>query len=96
MTPSKLLGTKEGITTMGELMPRPREAVRELRGADPLAPRLPYKVQRSVDRESAWGLVSAARAEAAAFAAEARVEAVELVTERPCSVLTDSTASRLL
>lgn len=67
---------------MGELMPRPREAVRELRGADPLAPRLPVRVQRAVDRESAWGLVNAARAQAAAFAAEARVEAVELVTER--------------
>jgi hypothetical protein len=40
------------------------------------------KVQRAVDRESAWGLVSAARAQAASFAAEARVEAVELVTER--------------
>jgi hypothetical protein len=82
MTPSNSLGKREGITIMGELMPRPREAIRELRGADPLAPRLPVRVQRSVDRESAWGLVSAARAQAAAFAAEARVEAVELVTER--------------
>jgi hypothetical protein len=40
------------------------------------------RVRRAVDRESAWGLVSAARAQAAGFAAEARVEAVELATER--------------
>lgn len=81
--PSNPLGKEmEGITHMGELVPRPREAAHVLRDADPLAPRLPVKVQRAVDRESAWGLVSAARAQAAAFAAEARVEAVELVTER--------------
>lgn len=67
---------------MNELMPRPQAAVRTLRGADPLAPMLPYKVRRAVDRESAWGLVSAARAQAAGFVAEARVDAVELVTER--------------
>lgn len=79
---------------MGELMPRPREAVREVRGADPLAPALPLKVRRAVDRESAWGLVSAARARAAPFAAEARIGAVELVTERPCSAWTGCTVSR--
>jgi hypothetical protein len=67
---------------MGELMPRPRDAVRTLRGADPLATRLPAKVQRAVDKESAWGLVSAARAQAAGFAADARIDAVEMVTER--------------
>lgn len=67
---------------MGDLVPRPRGAAHVLRGADPLAPRLPYKLQRAVDRESAWGLVSAARAQAASVAAEVRVEAVELVTER--------------
>lgn len=79
--PSHPLGKDmEGITHMSELVPRPREAAHVLRGADPLAARLSVKVQRAVDRESA--LVSAARAQAAAFAAEARVEAVELVTER--------------
>lgn len=67
---------------MGELMPRPHEAMRSLRGADPLAPALPMKVRRAVDRESAWGLVSAARAQAVGFVAEARVDAAELVTER--------------
>ena len=66
----------------GALVPRPRDAARVLRGADPLAPVMPVKVRRSIDRESAWGLTSAARAQAAAFVAEARVEAVELVTER--------------
>jgi len=63
-------------------MPRPREAAHALRGADAFVPCLSLKLQRAVDRESAWGLVSAARAQAASFAAEARVEAVELVTER--------------
>jgi hypothetical protein len=63
-------------------MPRPPEAMRSLRGADPLAPMLPMKVRRAVDRESAWGLVSAARAQAAGFVADARVDAAELVTER--------------
>jgi hypothetical protein len=66
----------------GELMPRPREAIQQLRGADPLAPRLPVKVRRAVDRESAWGLVNAARSQAAGFVAEARIDAAELVTER--------------
>jgi hypothetical protein len=65
---------------MGDLMPR--EAARILRGSDPLAPRLPTKVQRAIDRESGWGLVSAARAQAAGFAAEARINAGELVAER--------------
>jgi hypothetical protein len=65
-----------------ELIPRPSEAIHQLRRADPLAPRLPLKVRRAVDRESAWGLVSAARAQAAGFVADARVDAVELVTER--------------
>jgi hypothetical protein len=47
-----------------------------------LAPRLPRAVVRAVDREAAWGLVSAARAQAVEFAAEARIEAAEFVTER--------------
>jgi hypothetical protein len=66
----------------GELIPRGSDAVRVLRDADPLAPRLPYKIKHAVDRESAWGLVNAARAQAAGFVAGARIEAVELVTER--------------
>ena len=66
----------------GELIPRGSDAMRVLRGADPLAPRLPYKIKRAIDRESAWGLVNAARAQAAGFVADARVDAVELVTER--------------
>ena len=66
----------------GQLMPRPRESARILRGADPLAPILPRVVRRSIDREAAWGLVNAARAQAAGYAAEARIDAVELVTER--------------
>jgi hypothetical protein len=67
---------------MGELMPRPRDAMRIVRDADPLAPQLPRAVRRAVDRESAWGLVSAARAQAAEYVAEARIEAVELAAER--------------
>lgn len=67
---------------MGELMPRPRDAIRELRGSDPLAPRLPRAVQQAVDRESAWGLVNSARAQAVSYVASARVDAAELVTER--------------
>jgi hypothetical protein len=35
-----------------------------------------------VDREYAWGLTQAARAQAAGFAADARIDAVEMVTER--------------
>lgn len=66
----------------GELMPRPREAIQQLRGADPLAPRLPLKVRRAIDREAAWGLVSAARAQAVGFVADARVDAAEMVAER--------------
>lgn len=44
--------------------------------------RLPGKVQRAIDREGAWGLTQAARAQAVAFAAENRIEATELVTSR--------------
>lgn len=66
---------------MSELMARPREAMRGVRDTDPLARRLPAKVQRAVDRESAWGLVGAARAQAAGYVAEARIEAAELATE---------------
>jgi len=66
----------------GDLMPRPRKAIQQLRGADPLAPRLPVKVRRAIDRESAWGLVSSARAQAAGYVASARVEAAELVAEQ--------------
>jgi hypothetical protein len=65
-----------------ELIPRSTDAARLLRGADPLAPRLPFKIKRAIDRESAWGLVNAARAQAAGFVADARVDAAELVTER--------------
>lgn len=66
----------------GQLVPRSNEATRSLRSADPLAPQLPWRVAKAVNRESAWGLVSAARAQAVAFAADARIEAAELVTER--------------
>lgn len=67
---------------MSELMPRPRDAMHSVRGVDPLAPSLPRAVRRAIDRESARGLVGAARAQAAGFVAESRVDAVELVTER--------------
>ncbi len=63
-------------------MPRPRDGMRIVEGRDPLAPRLPTKVRRAIDRESAWGLTNAARAQAVGFVAETRVEAVEMVTER--------------
>ena len=65
---------------MGDLMPR--ESARVLSGTDPLAPRLPARVQRAIDRESGWALTSAARAQAASFVAEARIGALELATER--------------
>jgi hypothetical protein len=65
---------------MGDLMPR--ESARVLSGTDPLAPRLPARVQRAIDRESGRALASAARAQAAGFVAEARIGALELVTER--------------
>jgi hypothetical protein len=65
-----------------QLVPSPRVAIRQLNGADPLAPTLPKQVARAVDREAAWGLANAARAQAVGFVAEARVEATELVTER--------------
>ena len=48
---------------------------------DPLALRLPARVLRAIDREAAWGLTAAARAQAAGFAADALVDAVEMVTE---------------
>lgn len=66
----------------GQLMPRPRDAMRIVRNADPLAPQLPRAVRQAVDRESAWGLVNAARAQAAEYVAEARIEAIELAAER--------------
>jgi hypothetical protein len=56
--------------------------MRIVEGRDPLAPWLPMKVKKAIDRESAWGLANAARAQAVGFVAEARVEAAELVTER--------------
>ena len=65
---------------MGDLMPR--ESARVLQGTDPQAPRLPARVQRAIDRQSGWALTSAARAQAAGFVAEARIGALELVTER--------------
>jgi hypothetical protein len=72
---------------MGELMPQPRDAMRVLRGSDPLAPRLPARVQRAIDRESAWGLVATARAQAAAIVSSARIDAVGMVTETALLVL---------
>jgi hypothetical protein len=65
-----------------ELMPRQRDGMRVAEGRDSLAPALPNKVVRAIDRESAWGLVGAARAQAVEFVTEARIDAVELVTER--------------
>lgn len=65
-----------------ELMPRPREGMEQLRGTDPLARRLPRQVRRAVDREAAWALTTAARAQAVGFVAEARVDAAELIAER--------------
>jgi len=65
-----------------DLIPRPRDGMRTIEGRDPLSPRLPIKVKRAIDRESAWGLANAARAQAVGFVAEARVEAAEMVTER--------------
>jgi hypothetical protein len=47
---------------------------------DVLAPRLPARVQRAIDREGAWGPVQAARAQAVAFAVESRIEAAKLAT----------------
>lgn len=64
----------------GEVVPRPQEAAPVLRGADPLAPALPKRVERAIQRESARGLVGATRAQAAAFVAEARLEAGEQAT----------------
>lgn len=66
----------------GELVPRLQETMITRRGADPLAPRLPSKAQRAINREAAWGLTAAARAQAAGFAGDALIEAVEMVTER--------------
>ena len=65
---------------MGELMPR--ESARVLQGTDPMAPRLPARVQRAINRESGWALTSAARAQAVGFVVEARIGAMELATER--------------
>ena len=65
-----------------DLIPRPRDGMRTVEGRDPLAPRLPVRVKKAIDRESAWGLANAARAQAVGFVAEARVEAAELATER--------------
>lgn len=66
----------------GTLMPRPRDAMRTLDGADPLTPGLPAKVQRAVDHEFAWALVGSARAQAVGYVAAARIDAVEQVTEQ--------------
>jgi hypothetical protein len=66
----------------GELIPRLQEAMITRRGADPMAPRLPFRVQRAINREAAWGLTAAARAQAAGFASDSRLDAVEMVTER--------------
>lgn len=66
----------------GDLIPRGPDALRIVRGADPLAPRLPYRIKQAIDRESAWGLVNAARAQAASYVADARIEATALVAER--------------
>jgi hypothetical protein len=66
---------------MSEIIRRPADA-RTLRSTDPLTPLLPVKIRRAIDREAAYGIVNAARAQAAGFAAEARVDAVEMVAER--------------
>jgi hypothetical protein len=66
----------------GEVERRLQETLITRRGPDPLAPRLPFKVQRAINREAAWGLTAAARAQAAGFAVDARIDAVVLVTER--------------
>lgn len=75
-------GRAEEQHMAGEITPRLQEAMVTRRGADPMAPRLPFRVQRAINREAAWGLTSAARAQAAGFAADSRIDALEMVTER--------------
>lgn len=66
----------------GELVPRPGDAAAVLRGTDPLAPALPRSVERAIQRESARGLVGAARAQAAGLVAETRLDVLEQATVR--------------
>ena len=66
---------------MAELM-RPQDALRSLRGGDPLAPTLSRRVGKAVDRESACALADAARAQRVGYVTATRIDAVELVTER--------------
>ena len=66
---------------MNELVPRPQDGMRVLRSSDPLAPRLPAKVRRAIDRESAWGIVTAARAQAAGMVVTARIDAAEMAVD---------------
>jgi hypothetical protein len=80
--PSIPLGYTERTLMSGEIEHHPYRVVQQLRGTDPLARQLPRQVRRAVDREAAWGLTTAARAQAVGFVAEARVDAAELVTER--------------
>ena len=70
---------------MSALMPR-RETTVDYRYADdPLAPALPREVQRAIDRESARGLVAAARAQAEGFATSAQIGAVAYATHEALS-----------
>jgi hypothetical protein len=78
----------------GELSHRLQESMINRRGPDPLAPRLPYKVQRAINREAAWGLTAAARAQAVGFVGEARIDAIEQVTERAMIAVDASVMSR--
>jgi hypothetical protein len=49
---------------------------------DPFAPRLPAKVQRSLDRTGGWALSTAAHAQAVGYVTASRIEATELATEQ--------------
>lgn len=67
---------------MGEVVPRPHEAELIMRGLDPLARPLPRAVDKALSRIGARALAQAAQAQAVGYVASARVDAVELVTER--------------
>jgi hypothetical protein len=66
----------------GELMPSPRDAMHQLRGTNPLARRLPKEVRQARNRIAAKGFLGGVQAQAAEFVTEARIDAVEQVTER--------------
>jgi len=55
----------------------PRDAVRSMRGADPLAPSYPRAVEAAINRESAWALANVARAQAVELVTGTRIQAVE-------------------